>query len=235
MHNSEVRPTKSCQTCPAFKQSVFGNLDAAGLEEVRKTRNARVFDKNEQLFSSGNPADGVYCVESGAVKISRPVSGSRDCAVSIAGRGDMIGHTAVLRAAPHESTATTLERTHTCFIPASELKALKETQPGICVQLLSYVCERFEEAQVMLGQLSTLSVRERLARTLIGLADKFGSPSQTGGVILNISLSRLELADLAGTVVETTVRTLKDFKVDGLIASEGRKIIIRNSRGLRKI
>src|SRR5262249_26446425 len=118
-----------------------------------------------------------------------------------------------------------------------ELKKLRDSHPTLCQQFLAHVCERFDQMHVTLSHLSVLTVRERLARTLLTLMERFGARNEAQGeeTLVNVGLSRLELADLAGTVVETTVRTLTEFKSDGLIGSKGRKIVIKDADKLRQI
>jgi len=77
------------------------------------------------------------------------------------------------------------------------------------------------------------SVRERLAATLLLLIDTYGTsgPDNT----LKIELSREEIASLVGTATETVIRLISDFKTEGLIITNGKKINIQNEQALRAI
>ncbi len=93
-------------------------------------------------------------------------------------------------------------------------------------------CHELEEANSYITDIAQKTVRERLAEVLIHLYDEFGT-DENG--FLNISLTREELANIVGTATESVIRLLSEFKSDKYIELQGRKIKVKDTRGLEKL
>ena len=77
-------------------------------------------------------------------------------------------------------------------------------------------------------------MEQRIANILLKLADKLGAPAE-GGTLLNLSLTRQDLADMAGTTVETTIRVMSRFTKTKIIKPVSGKILILKPKVLQKI
>jgi len=84
-----------------------------------------------------------------------------------------------------------------------------------------------------ISDLAQKSVRERLAGNLLMLKETYGIDGEES-TLIDISLSREDLANIVGTATETVIRLLSEFKKDGLIALEGKKIKVLKPRELAK-
>lgn len=93
------------------------------------------------------------------------------------------------------------------------------------------VCAELGVMEDKLAQLAQKSVRERLAATIIMLKETYGMEGEESHVI-DIALSREDLANIVGTATETVIRLLSEFKSDGLIALKGKKIEVLDSQRL---
>jgi len=98
--------------------------------------------------------------------------------------------------------------------------------------LMQLTCRELGEANNFITDIAQKTVRERLAEILLILMDTFGL-DQTK--VLQISLTREEMANMVGTATESVIRLLSEFKLDGLIDLHGRKISLIDLPGLRKI
>jgi CRP/FNR family transcriptional regulator len=74
-------------------------------------------------------------------------------------------------------------------------------------------------------------VRERLAATILMLKETYGMEGE-GSDLIDIALSREDLANIVGTATETVIRLLSEFKSDGLIGLEGKKIKVIDTQKL---
>jgi CRP/FNR family transcriptional regulator len=109
-----------------------------------------------------------------------------------------------------------------------------DANPALCRMLLVRTSRRLMERDLMISRMSRASVRERVAHTLLLLEAAHGKKTKAG-VKLELSLSREEIAQLTGTVHESVVRVLSDFKKEGIIRLQKREITILDPTALRKI
>ena len=100
------------------------------------------------------------------------------------------------------------------------------------MELMQITCKELGEANAYITDIAQKTVRERLAEILIHLKDDFGLDENN---ILQISLTREELASIVGTATESVIRLLSEFKHDKLIELNGRKIKILDEAGLVRI
>jgi CRP-like cAMP-binding protein len=119
-----------------------------------------------------------------------------------------------------------------CFIPSEILISLVKSNANFAFELLKLACHELGEANSFITDIAQKTVRERLAEILLLLVNEFGVDNQQ---VLQISLTREELANIVGTATESVIRLLSEFKADKLVELNGRKIKIINIRGLEKI
>ena len=97
---------------------------------------------------------------------------------------------------------------------------------------MQITCKELGEANAYITDIAQKTVRERLAEILIHLKNDFGLDENN---VLQISLTREELANIVGTATESVIRLLSEFKQDELIELNGRKIGILDEAGLTRI
>ncbi len=119
-----------------------------------------------------------------------------------------------------------------CHISSQELYQLLRENSEFGIEMLQIACAELGEANNYITDIAQKSVRERLAEILIQLKDDFGT-NQEG--IINLALTREELANIIGTATESVIRLLSEFKNDGIIELQGRKVKILNAAKLKKI
>src|SRR5699024_54033 len=100
--------------------------------------------------------------------------------------------------------------------------------------VLDIMAERLQTSQDRVRQLTTLPVEQRIANILVTLCDKFGEDSKRGK-LLQLPLSRKDLADMAGTSTETASRIMSQFQEEGLITSGRQWVAINDREQLSKI
>ena len=125
-----------------------------------------------------------------------------------------------------------IEDAVTCYIPGDTLVELVKSNGNFSIELMQLTCRELGEANTYITDIAQKTVRERLAEILIHLKNDFGLDENN---ILQISLTREELANIVGTATESVIRLLSEFKQDGLINLNGRKITILNESSLIRI
>jgi CRP/FNR family transcriptional regulator len=106
--------------------------------------------------------------------------------------------------------------------------------PFVATEMIMELGRQLQEAHATIKSLAVDRVEQRIASILLKLADQLGT-REGGGIMLNLSLTRQDLADIAGTTVETTIRVMSRFTKSKIIKPVSGKILILNSQALRLI
>jgi len=188
----------------------------------------------ERFFDQGDPGDAVYGVVTGRVLISKQTPGGRELALDVFGPGGLISAVAVIRGIPMPASAVALEPTLCLHMDGEWFKKVMRANPGISALIMDEMMNRLIEAGNARLNLAANSVEVRLAVAMLRMAEKFGVP-QNGEVWVGRTFTRQNLADLAGTTVETAIRVMSRWTRDGWIESHDSRIQIRQPAELARI
>jgi CRP-like cAMP-binding protein/CheY-like chemotaxis protein len=194
--------------------------DLKKLSEKRETQN---FKKKETVYMEDTYSRGVYFVVKGKVKTYKIHEQGKELITEIYKDGDFFGYLALLEKEKHTDSAAALEDTELCFIPKEDFLSLIYRNAGVSRKFIKILSDNIMEKEEKLVNLAYNSVRKKVADILANLANK---NKKEGQALTIINISREDLANLAGTATETTIRTLSDFKDEGLIDIKGGSITI---------
>lgn len=221
-----------CEQCVVRELSALKALNQDELNRITNSKTSYVVKKGQSLFEEGQTLNGIFCIRNGVCKISKLSDNGKNHIVKLITRGDILGERSLVNEEPLNLSATALEDMEVCFIPKPEILELFKSNTGFSLNMLKNVCENLKEADNDLVNMAQKNVKERLAKTLIYLQDKFGINEDK---TLKIQLSREELSGIVGTALETCIRLLSELKKEGYIDLIGKKISIKNERELRKM
>jgi CRP-like cAMP-binding protein len=192
----------------------------------------KAYEKGNVLFEEGQPALFIQFLFVGRVKIVKAAP-DRDLILEILGPGEPVGAVAVFEQRPYPASAVALEPSGTISIPERDFFRLIEKRPEITRRLLAGLTMRLMALNRRLADM-TGSVEYRAARLFSTLAERAGK-TEGGAVFVPIRLSRQEIADLAGTTIETAIRIMSRWHKDGLVETEKDGFRIRNISALREL
>ena len=138
----------------------------------------------------------------------------------------------MLQDSSYQDNVRALEDCEIRLIPKDDFALLLFNNRDFGAQFIKMLANRAESTEQQLIQLAYSSVRKRVANSLTNLADKLANPKEGK---LSISMSRDDMAAMTGTAKETLIRTLSDFKSEGLIQIDGSEIVILDIEELRNI
>jgi len=222
----------SCSECIARGHQIFKNLAPEELEQVENIKSCNNYKRGATIYQEGSRINGFYCIHHGIIKIFKTGFDGKEQIIRFAQSGDIIGYRSVLSKELACTTAQVIEDTTLCFIPSAMLFDLVKTNPEFSIQLMQLTCKELGEANNYITDIAQKTVRERLAEILLLLKDNFDLDENQ---VLQIALTREELANMVGTATESVIRLLSEFKSDGYIELHGRKIKILNLPGLHKV
>jgi len=232
MFPDEPTLQSECFQCFKSSDSVFHYLSSEELSDLLKIVTPKTYGKGETLYHEGGKITGAYCVFSGIIKIYKTGFDGKEQIIMFAKKGDIIGYRSVLANELACTTSKILEESKLCFIPASVLIRLIKQNAVFSLEMMKLACKELGEANQYITDLAQKSVKERLAEILLHLADSFGLDDKN---TLKIVLTREELSNIVGTATESVIRLLSEFKQNGLIDLQGRKILLLDVQGLKHI
>jgi CRP-like cAMP-binding protein len=192
----------------------------------------RGFEKGETIFREGDPADRIWFVHIGRVKIVK-AAGGRDVILEILGPGEPVGAVAVFERRPFPASAVAIEPSGLLSIPEREFFALLEKRPEMMRHVLAGLTYRLMMVNKRLADM-TGSAEQRAARLFLTLADRVGLPIGSA-ITIPLTLSRQEVADLIGTTLETAIRLMSRWQKDGLVLTEKTGFVIPDPAALRAL
>lgn len=222
-----------CLHCDARHMSIFCDLQADELEELEYAKGCSTYKKGQIIFGEHSWPLGLYCINTGKIKLSQTGADGKDQIVRLAKDGDVLGYRALLSGDRYSNSAIALDDSSICFIPKDVFFKLIEKNASLSLRLMRMLGDNLKNAQQRITDMAQKPVRERLAETLLFLKETYGF--EDDGVTLNVPVSREDLANMAGTATETTIRLLSDYKQEGIIELPGRKIKILDLSKLIKV
>ena len=212
---------------------VFAAVPVRELAALAALAREQSYRPRELVFTEGEPALWFCLVRSGHVKIVRAARGGRDVVLELLGPGEPFGGVAVMERRDYPASAQATEPTVVLKIPRDPLIALSERHPSIVREMALMIGRRLRGAHDAVASLAIDPVEARLAAALVRLAEREGTGG-AGGVRLP-PLTRQSLADMTGTTVETTIRTLGRWLKSGLLVERDGRLRVPDLRALRAL
>lgn len=225
-HKKEFTPT--AEGLDAFIAEAKG-MDA--LKDLPAGREVRHFKKKDSLYTEGAHPRGVFFITKGKVKVSGMNDDGKEFVTGLFGEGDFIGFTPLIEDAAYTDTAVAMEDAEAVMIPKDEFFSLLYSSRDVAAKFIRMLSGNVAEMQARLLKLAYNSVRKRVAEALLMLQQRYAREGEN----LNMALAREDLAGMAGTSTETAVRTLSDFKEEGLIAVHGSQVTILDTEKLARM
>lgn len=204
--------TKSYLTVPENVRDVL----------ARNGRQLRV-RKGHVLLAVGLPANDVYFVVDGRVSVSLVSAQGRETVLRLIEQGEMFGELAAIDGQPRSADVVAVENSTLLVIPGNVFTGLIESEPVLSLWLARYLAHQVRYLTNRIYELSTMGVGPRLQAELLRLA---GEPATDGSACISRVPTQAELAARIGTNRETVTREFALLVREGLLAREGRRIIV---------
>ncbi|HKK42334.1 MAG TPA: Crp/Fnr family transcriptional regulator [Bacteroidales bacterium] len=228
-----MRERPECSTCRVFNRSYFSILEPEDLENLKFEKSSSFYKTGQQVFHEDSRAVGVYCLHSGKVKLFKAGSDGKEQIVRFVTPGELFGYSSVTGSRHYMLTAEAIEDSVICFINGVTFAELTEKYPELLKALLSTLGNMLNETEERMISIAQKPVRERLAEALLTLCHKFHPEGCKDNNVLN--LSREDLANIVGSATETIIRLLSEFREEKIINIEGRRIILKDVRKLKRL
>jgi CRP-like cAMP-binding protein len=186
------------------------------LRLLRQCAQVREFERGQVIFKAGDPADGVYAVLSGKIKLTRrpqtvAETGCQENLLHIVGEGQSFGELSVLDPGPRNATAVALTACRLEFLSRDHVERLLGQCPDFSRTVLHNLARRLRLAQNATSALVLHDVPGRVARAILLLSTRFGEPQRNGTVQVRHDITQSEIAAMIGASREAVNKAMTDF------------------------
>jgi CRP/FNR family transcriptional regulator len=216
------------------KNLFFSSLADPSLKEISRLFTEEKYERDDYIFFEGDIPEWLLLVMEGRIKLLKHTDTGKDIILQIFTPGDMFGEAALFERKPYASAAQAMEASTILKLSRKDFFLFFGRHPFIATEMIAELGRQLREAQATIKSLAVDRVEQRIAHILLKLADKVGVPEK-GGVMINLPLTRQDLADMAGTTVETAIRVMSRFTKSKIIRPADGKIFLLQSQSLQRI
>ena len=200
------------------------------LEDLSADQEVRKIEKKGTIFEEGSHPRYLYFIESGTIKIFRRNEIGKEYILDVLNPGTFFGHQALLSNSEYRHSATALEPVQVSVIPKQDFLSLLYKDRDFSIHFIKLITKASYEHEDRMLSLAYNSIRKRVAESLLTFFDKTDTPVEQ-----EIAMLREDLASMVGTAKESVIRTLSDFKDEGLIQITKGKISLLNREKLENL
>lgn len=203
----------------------------AALREIGRPRD---YARGDVLLAQGDRSRTLRVILTGRAKLVRDLAGGRAVVLALLGPGEFCGTIPALSDLPSDAAIVALGPLTVLEIDRDPFVALIAARPTALGELLPVLTGRLTECRNCLVEMSGERVEPRLAALFLRLADESGIATPEG-VRIPVRLSRQELADFAGTTLETAIRILSRWQKSGIVETAPDGFLLRDRPALDRL
>jgi CRP-like cAMP-binding protein len=213
---------------------LFASLSAGELEGIAPMFARQLVDANEYVFFEGDPPLWVFIVIEGRIKLLKYSQDGKAIILHLSRPGEMYGGVAAFGRRPYPFAAQALIPSVVLRISGPDFYAIMERHSEVSNQVVHELAARLIEAHETMKNLAVERVEQRIAHTVLKLATVTAG-RDCNRVAFDVPLTRQDIADMAGTTVETTIRVFSKWRRAGIVASQNGKVVVLDRQALEEI
>jgi CRP/FNR family transcriptional regulator len=213
---------------------LFASLSDDELANLVPMFSQKNIDKDDYVFFEGDPPLWVYIVIEGRIKLLKYSEDGKAVILHLLQPGEMFGGVAAFGRRPYPSTAQALLPSSILQIPGPDFYQIMGRHPEVSNQVVRELANQLIEAHETMKNLAVERVEQRIAHTVLKLARR-NKDDASKRMTIDVPLTRQDIAEMAGTTVETTIRVLSKWRKAGLVGSQNGKVVIYDPERLEAI
>lgn len=186
---------------------LFGDLSETELEQLSRITPYKKFAAGDIIYHMEDPADALYFVREGMVKISMYFPNGKEMILALLGQYDIFGELLLLPSERRPNQAEAVTDTTLIVLPEADFERLLSQYPAIAMKFIKVMSTKLWQAQSWFAETGAFDAPGRLANLLLRLANDFGAPGERGTVI-ELNLTQQDLAKMIGATRETVSHCL---------------------------
>ena len=202
---------------------------AVTLEDLTASANIITYTKKQSIYQEGKYPNQLFYIKSGKVKTYKTSDSCKELTIDLYKEGDFLGYNALLENSKYTETAEALDDCELCIISKEDFEMLINNSPVVAKKFIQLLAKNVSEKEEQLLSLAYNSLRKRVANALLQLQNKYRTSDD---VNFSMHIPRTDIANIAGTATESLIRTLSEFKTEGLIKINEGNITIMDDKKL---
>jgi CRP/FNR family cyclic AMP-dependent transcriptional regulator len=202
------------------------------LDDLMNESDTSSFKKKQLIYKEGAHPHYLYYIIRGKVKTFKTHEDGKDLVMDLYNEGDFFGYVSLLEGAAHKESAESMEETDLALIPKKDFEDLVNSNPAITKKFIALLAKNIIVKETQLLGIAYNTLRKKVAGALLSLQKKYHTNKAAP---YQVDISREELATIAGTATESLIRTLSDFKSEGLVDIKSGKVLIANDSKLETL
>lgn len=190
------------------------------------------YRKKQLIYAEGNRPARMYHILKGKIKTYKSNEDGKSLVTDLYGPGDFLGYIALLEETNYKDSAEAMEDCELAIIPKEEFDQLLNKNPGVARNFIRLLAKNITEREESLLGIAYHSLRKKVAQAILKLKHKLAPDSNSA---IPIKISRDNLAMIAGTATESMIRTLADFRSEGLIDIRDGQILVLQEKKLSQL
>ena len=216
-------PPSADHVLSALPMRLFSELFANGRTVSLKA--------GQSLFLSGDHSDGCYRLDEGLLKVSITTATGGERILAILGAGAIVGELSMLDGSPRSASAAALRASKLCFISSAVFEMFANDHPEVYRQGMMLLARRLRATNDALVAATFMSLRGRVARVLLSLAEVFGNDVGNGRILIRQKITQSDLAAMAGISRENVSRILAHWMRGAMVSRLAGYYCLENRAG----
>lgn len=188
------------------------------------------YKKKESIYSESQLPLYLFYIEKGKIKTLRNNRQDKELITGLYNEGDFLGYVSLLEDNAYNEEAIAMEDCIIRLIPKEDFHKLVHQNRDVANTFMKLLSKEVQEKEERLLKIAYDSVRKKVSESLLMLKERYGDENKGN---FSFPISREDLAHLAGTATETLIRTLTDFRDEGIVRIKGSTITILDEARLR--
>ncbi len=210
------------------------HLPVEALDSLSRYARVQKFAKGDVIVRKGAAGNGMMAVVEGRVKISTVSPDGKEVILDFINPGEVFGEIALLDNRERTANAVAMEACQVLVLERRDFLPFLERHPRTCIKLLSVLCGRLRQTNLLIEDSLFLNIESRLAKRLLGFTRQYGEP-RPEGILIHLKLSQQEIAALIGVTRESVNRQLGTWQERGWVKVSRGAILVTNIEALESV
>jgi CRP/FNR family transcriptional regulator, cyclic AMP receptor protein len=219
---------------PMFDSEILDGLPDLVLADLDARFGTARAGKGELIYSPYDPADALYVVQHGRVRLYRSAHDGRQLTLAMLDAGEVFGCVSPAAGALHDAYAEAMTDALLRVLPAADLERATADHPQMAVNLLRSLAARLRATEDQLESIAFRGVPARLAALLLRLMDRYGRVTHAG-IRIDERFTHVQLAEMIGTSRETLTKVMNELRDGGMIDVRDRLVWVLDAEGLERL
>ncbi|GBF11171.1 MAG: Crp/Fnr family transcriptional regulator [Tepidibacillus sp.] len=211
---------------------LFADLSEQNKELLKNALVERTVRKGTVLFVEHDPADAIYFLRKGKVRLTKSTPDGKELILHIRKPGDLFAEVALFRKTIYPATAEMIEDGEVVIIRNQDLEQIIMRYPEIGISIIQIMGERLHQAQSKLRDVTLYGKLGALSASLVRLAEEYGVKTEEG-IAIQLTLTHQELANFIGAARENVNRMMSTLEKNGILTMKRGEIVIKDLEELK--